>query len=406
MIGDLFDTDNSLPVFSSRTNWNLAPNPLNRLLEEKRKAGATVLDLTESNPTRCGFTYSPALLKALSAEKSLLYEPNPRGLLTAREVVATWYRSHRIRMDADNVILTAGTSEGYGYLFRLLCDPGDTVLVPKPSYPLFDYLCELNDVEARYYRLRYYDEWQVDLDSMRAAVDESTRAILIVHPNNPTGSFVKPQERESIVSFASEHHLALIVDEVFIEFGLQPESETPASFASEQRGIIFTLNGISKTLGLPQMKVAWITTSGGQELVHHAVQRLEVIADTYLTVGTPVQHALAACFDEGKTITDQIGGRVRRNYSELCSMLANTPLSPLHTEAGWNSIVRLPSTESDEAWAQRILRESNVLVYPGHFFEINDETCIVLSLLPQESVFRDGVRRLVQAITSNSSGSI
>ncbi len=390
-------------MFSSRTNWNLSPNRLTVLLEEKRSAGVRVLDLTESNPTRCAFSYDPALLNSLPTEQSLLYEPNPRGLRKAREVVAHQYRSQNIAIDADKVFLTAGTSEAYGFLFSLLCDPGNTVLVPKPSYPLFDYLCELNDVEARSYHLRYYDEWQIDLDSLGKSVDASTRAIILVHPNNPSGSFVKQREKEQIVTFARAHHLALIVDEVFLEFGMHEEKGMAMSFAGEQQGLIMTLNGISKTLGLPQMKLAWITVSGDQNSVDEAVKRLEVIADTYLTVATPIQHALGTLFQEGRKVTDQIRARVRENYEAACAMLRKTSLSVLHTEGGWNTIIRLPNTDSDEGWAMRLLKENNVLVYPGHFFEMDENTCVVVSLLPEALVFREGIRRLVQMVSSHLS---
>ncbi len=392
-------------MFSSRTNWNLSPNQLNRLLEDKSRQGVSILDLTESNPTRCGLTYNPEILKALSTDKSLLYEPNPRGLLAARNVVAEEYRSHGIHLDANNIFLTAGTSEAYGYLFRLLCNPGDNVLVPKPSYPLFDYLCELNDVEARHYRLRYTDEWQIDFSSLREAVDSSTRAILIVHPNNPTGSFVKPGERGEITELAQKHRLPLMVDEVFMEYGLHEGREVPGSFGGEEHGLVFTLNGISKTLGLPQMKVAWITASGTREFVDDAMKRLEVIADTYLTVGTPVQQALEVFFREGKNVTQQIQRRVRENFKTACILLAKTPLSLLETEAGWNTIIRLPETQSDEEWALNLLKVHDTLVYPGHFFEIDRETCVVLSLLPDKSVFEEGLRRLILSVTSKLSDS-
>lgn len=387
-------------MFSSRTNWNLTPNALHQLLEKKRKSGERILDLTESNPTRCGFTYDPAVLEALSTERSMSYEPEPHGLLIARKAISDQYDRQRITVDPSNIFLTAGTSEAYSYLFRLLCNPGENVLVPKPSYPLFDYLCALNDVEARHYRLRYYDEWELDFESLTGAVDSSTRAILLVHPNNPTGSFVRTKDREAITKFAREHGLALISDEVFGGFPLDNTEKPFESFATEPNGLVFTLNGVSKWLGLPQMKLAWIIVSGDEKLVSDATNRLEIISDTYLSVGTPVQHALPALFLDETNVTGQIRNRIRSNYRFLIQFLGQSSLSVLRAEGGWNAIVRLPGILSDEAWATRILAEGNVLFYPGHFFEVDLEASVIVSLLPEESVFSGGIHAMANVVRS------
>ena len=396
----------NLSIFSSRTDWNLTPNALHQLLEEKRKRGESILDLTESNPTRCGFSHNPEILQALSSNRSLLYEPDPRGLLAARKSIADHYNRPGVLIDPSNIFLTASTSEAYTHLFRLLCNPGANVLVPKPSYPLFDYLCALNDVEVRYYRLRYDDEWQIDLDSIEDSIDASTRALLLVHPNNPTGSFVKKTEKDAVAKIIWKHNLALIVDEVFSEFSFEDVADSYGSFVAEKEPLVFTLNGISKLLGLPQMKLAWITISGESTLAHDAVDRLEIICDTYLSVGTPIQQALPVLLDNGRRITEEIKKRIKTNYCSLRSMTANSSASLLRTDGGWNAIVRLPGIVSDESWALRTLEDYNVFVHPGHFFEIEQDACIVVSLLPEESTFSNGIDRLLASVRSTISLSV
>jgi alanine-synthesizing transaminase len=386
-------------MFSSRTDWNLVPNKLSQLLAEKRKKGEEIIDLTESNPTKCGFPYNISLLQPLSMETSLKYEPDPKGLLSARKKIAEYYSGNGIDVDPGNIFLTASTSEAYSHLFRLLCNPGDSVLVPKPSYPLFDYLCTLNDVTALHYSLRYDGEWSVDVDGLTESLDVSTRAILLVHPNNPTGSYLKPKERDRILDIARTNGLAVIVDEVFSEFSLTDSVKHPISFLGKNPVPTFTLNGISKLLGLPQLKLGWITVTGPDESVRVAVTRLEVILDTFLSVGTPVQHALPILLDSGQIITDRIRGRVRSNYRSLCAMVAahGSGISIFNAEGGWNAILRLPHIISDDEWAVRLLKYRNVLVHPGHFFEMDQEACILISLLPEESIFLVGIARIAEA---------
>jgi aspartate/methionine/tyrosine aminotransferase len=387
-------------MFSSRTDWNLSPNTLSQILDEKRKAGEKILDLTQSNPTHCGFVYDPDLLQLLALEWSLLYEPDPKGLLDARLSIAESYDRKSVKVDPNNIFITASTSEAYSYLFRLFCNPGEKALVPKPSYPLFDYLCALNDVVDLHYRLGYDDEWHLESDSLRSRIDESTRLILVVHPNNPTGSFVKIPEQEQIVDTAIRHRLPLVVDEVFSEYPINAGEGYYGSFAGESRGLVCTLGGISKLLGLPQMKLAWIILSGDSAMVRDARSRLEIIADTYLSVGTPVQRALPELFHKGWGVTDQIRARIAANHSALCVATAQSPVSPLKTEGGWSAILRLPGILSDEEWAARLLKETNLLVYPGHFFEIDLDSCIVLSLLPPESAFLQGIKTIVSLVRS------
>jgi alanine-synthesizing transaminase len=393
-------------MFSSRTDWNLTPNALSQLLAEKRKRGEQILDLTESNPTRCNFSYNPELLQALSSERTFQYEPDPHGLLSARKAIAEYYHQRATPVDPSNLFLTASTSEAYSYLFRLLCNPGESVLVPKPSYPLFDYLCTLNDVEVRHYRLTYDDEWCMDFDSVRAAIDTSTKALLVVHPNNPTGSFVKNREKEEILGLVQRHSMALIADEVFAEYSLTESEGRHESFASEGRSLVFTLNGISKLLGMPQMKLGWITVSGESGIVRNAMDRLEIICDTYLSTGTPIQRALPSFLDNGRRITDQIRRRIKANYDSLRSMTAQSSVSLFNAEGGWNVIVQFPRIMSDEEWALLILKECNVLLHPGHFFEIEQEACFVMSLLPQESVFSNGIRRVLEYMRATAKTSL
>ncbi len=391
-------------MFSSRTNWNLSANALSALVDEKRFRGEQILDLTESNPTHCGFRYDPAVLSALGSEDSLLYEPDSHGLLTARESVAAYYGQSGIRVEPKNIFLTASTSEAYSHLFKLLCDAGDSVLVPRPSYPLFDYLCKLNDVESVSYRLRYADEWYLDRESVREGIDASTKAILLVHPNNPTGSFIKKQEKEWFVDTAIHRGLPLIVDEVFQEYPMSDGQGACGSFSGERDGLVFTLGGISKMLGLPQLKLAWIVLSGTASNVREARNRLEIVLDTFLSVGTPIQQALPALFRDGSSVTRQIQARIQTNQAQLQRVVAGQPFSLMKTEGGWNAILLLPDICSDDEWAIRFLREHNVLVYPGHFFEIERNSCIVISLLPQESVFSEALSRILDSTARTFSG--
>ena len=389
-------------MFSSRTDWDFTPNALSQLAAEKCSQGVQILDLTESNPTRCGISYDPQLFKQLSSRESLRYEPEPHGLLSARIAVAKYYQERGTNIDPANIFLGASTSEAYSELFRLLCNPGESVLVPKPSYPLFDYLCALNDVKVRHYRLAYDDEWRIDLDSLRDAVDSSTRALLLVHPNNPTGSFVKSDEIERILEFVHRNGIALIVDEVFSEYSLKESVGPLDTLSSENNALVFTLNGISKLLGMPQMKIAWITVSGESAVVHDAVRRLEIICDTYLSAATPMQLALPAWLRGGREVTEQIKRRIKANYRSLVSMTARKPVSTLNAEAGWNAILQLPSIMSDDEWAIRTLKENNVIVHPGHYFEIERESCVVVSLLPEERFFLNGIGRVLETVDAGT----
>jgi alanine-synthesizing transaminase len=383
-------------MFASRTGWALAPNRFSAALERHRAAGREALDLTESNPTHCGFAYDPSLLSTLADRHALAYDPHPKGLHAAREAVCGYYQQHGAAVDPEQVILTASTSEGYSSLFRLLCDPGDEVLVPAPSYPLFEFLASIQDVRLASYPLLYDHGWQIDLHGLSEALTTRTRAILVVHPNNPTGSFVKPAEMEILDAICQERGLALVADEVFLDY--THDGVAHLSFASPRQALTFTLSGISKLCALPQMKLAWIVTSGPPDLVHDALARLDVIADTYLSVSTPVQLALPNFLAWRGGIERQVKERVMANLAELDRQLAEQePVRRLDVEGGWYAVARVPVTRSDEELAIALLDEQSVVVHPGHFYDFPEEGFLVVSLITPTDVFLEGVRRVVRS---------
>jgi len=385
------------PMFSSRLP-RLAPNALSQALERARLAGVPLIDLTESNPTAVGLTYPPQLLAPLASDAGLTYRPDPRGLFDARAAVAGEYARAGVRVDPDRVLLSAGTSEAYGTLFKLLCDPEDDVLVPVPSYPLFDLLTRLEGVRPRPYRLDRHGRWSIDRAAIEEAVTDRTRAILVVSPNNPTGSVVTEDDRDWLAAFCGTRGMAIIADEVFGEYRLAPGPRA-TSLAGEPRALTFTLGGLSKLVGLPQIKLAWTVVSGPDERVADAIRRLEVIADTYLSVSTPVQIAAGELLVQGRIIRRQIQDRLERNLSALRTAAASSPRITLHEpEGGWSAVVRLPSVEPEEAFALRLLEESRVVVHPGYFFDFDDEAFVVVSLLPDPGVFDEGVRRLLASL--------
>jgi alanine-synthesizing transaminase len=379
-------------VFSSRLSWDLRPNQLSTLLEQKRRDGATILDLTESNPTRAGFAYpSEHILAALADPKTMRYDPAPRGLASAREAVCGYYSARGVSVEPSRVLLTASTSEAYAYLFKLLADPGDEVLVPRPSYPLFEFLAGLESVCVRPYRLRYDGAWRIDFDSLQESITPLARAIVIVNPNNPTGSFLKREELERLEALG----IAIISDEVFSDYSFAPDPTRMDTLAGPRQVLTFSLSGLSKIAGLPQMKLGWIVANGrGHEA---ALDRLELIADTYLSVATPVQVALPTLL--ASTVRDQIRERTRANLAFLQSAAAGTSLHVRKVEGGWYAIVQVPRTRSEEEWALDLLRECNVLVQPGFYYDFESEAFLVLSLLPAAGVFEEGVRRMVSRIT-------
>ena len=394
-------------MFSQRTSWKLAQNRLTEELEGLRRRGAKILDLTVSNPTRIGLNYdSGAILNALSSPQALDYDPQPKGLRSAREAVAAYYRSdHDCNLDPERVLLTTSTSEGYSFVFRLLCNPSEELLVPKPSYPLFEFLADLQDVKLVPYPLIYDHGWQIDFPSLEKAMTPRTRAIVVVHPNNPTGSYVSQDERLQLNSICSKRRMAVIADEVFLDYGLHDkkndnkknDEQKHRSFAENSDVLTFTLSGLSKISALPQMKVAWIASSGPAIEVVAAMARLEVIADTYLSMNAPLQWALPKLLEQRMNIQGQLLGRVRANLAELDRQLADQKsCERLSVEGGWYAVLRVPVTQSDEELCIELLRTESVLVHPGHFYDFPGDGYLVLSLIVPEGNFAEGIARLLR----------
>ena len=394
-------------MFASRTDWLLTPNRLAKAMEARRKAGLTVLDLTESNPTRCGFSFeAEKVLKSLADARALAYEPDPRGLLPARQAVVAYYAERDIAISPEQIFLTTSTSEAYSFLFRLLANPGEAVLAPRPSYPLFDFLARLNDLELVPYPLAYHDGWQLDLQAIQETLERArpkVRALVVVHPNNPTGSFVSGDELRALVSLCREHDIALVADEVFADYALEADARRVVSHASVRDALTFTLSGLSKISALPQMKLAWIVASGPPELLQPALARLEIVADTYLSVSTPLAHALPEMLETRRRVQPQVLARVRANLRWLDEQLSpETPLTRLKVEGGWYAVLRLPAVRSDDDWAVELLAEDGVLVHPGHFYDFSAEGHLVISLLPPPEVFQAGIRGLLARLTGRA----
>jgi aspartate/methionine/tyrosine aminotransferase len=389
-------------MFARRTDWPTAENELARRVRMRRERGLPLLDLTESNPTRCAFAYPrEAILAPFLSPENMLYEPSPQGVRSAREAIARYYEERGAAVDPDRLILTASTSEAYAFLFRLLADPGDHLLVPRPSYPLFGFLADVNDVELDAYRLVYDDQWRIDVESVYAAIGPRTRALIVVNPNNPTGSFVKRDEWERLLACCAAYGLAVISDEVFLDYAYGEDAQRVGTLlrGGETGVLTFALGGISKLLGLPQMKLAWIGVAGPEPLVREALLRLEIIGDTYLSVSTPVGHALPQWMSEGAYIREQIRERVQTNRAYLRESVApSRGCQCLEAEGGWYAILRLSGGRDDEAFAIGVLEQEGVLVHPGYLFDFEEEGYIVLSLLPPPEVFQEGVRRIVRHI--------
>lgn len=418
-------------MFAERTNWHLARNRLTQAVEAARAGKAKLLDLTVSNPTRVGLQYdADAILAALHSPPALDYDPQAKGLLSAREAVARYYcelsgcaerdvASNVSTIDPERIVLTTSTSEGYSFVFRLLCNVGDELLVPKPSYPLFEFLAELQDVKLVPYPLIYDHGWQMDFPSLEKAVTERTRGVVVVHPNNPTGSYVKAGEFAPLNAFCRTHRLALVVDEVFLDYRLEqahtrslyarmdrtsplhPFGRDDNSFARNQDVLTFTLSGLSKISALPQMKVAWIVTSGPEQEVEQAMARLEVIADTYLSMNAPIQWALPILLEQRKQIQRQLLERAQSNLAELDRQLAGQQACRrLQVEGGWNAVLRVPVTRSDEELAIALVHEQSVLVHPGHFYDFPSDGYLVLSLITPSAEFGAGIAKVLEYLAA------
>jgi aspartate/methionine/tyrosine aminotransferase len=388
--------------FSQRTNWNTEESELARAHRLRVQRGLPIADLTASNPTRCGFTYDAGLLGALTDADGLDYDPQPRGSLRGREAVCRYYADQGVLVEPDQIVLTTSTSEAYSYLFRLLFDPGGELLVPQPGYPLFDFLAALEDVRLRNAPLVYDHGWQIDPEGFRRAVTPQTRAIVLVHPNNPTGHFTKPWEAEALGELCREFDLSLIVDEVFLDYRF-PGAEAAKSFAAGLEDVpVFVVSGLSKIAGLPQMKSAWLVATGPE--AGKALDRLEVIADTFLSVNAPVQCALPAWLEGRKAVQAQIQERVAANLAELDGQLSALPIvSRLEVEGGWYALLRIPALEADERTVKELLK-CGVWIHPGYFFGMADSGWLVVSLLGPEQEFSRGVTVLIAYLGKHQGG--
>ncbi len=382
--------------WSARTQWDLAETPWAQHLARLRVAGAQLADLTASNPTHCGFTYDAAsILAPLNDPKALSYEPDPKGLLAAREAVSLYYRDHGAAVDPEQTFLTTSTSEAYSFLFRLLCDPGDEVLIAQPSYPLFDFLARLDDVRLVPYELFYDHGWHLDIESLRRRITPRSKAIVLVHPNNPTGHFTHPADRLSIEQVCLENGLALIVDEVFLDYPLDPKQGSGSFAAAPHPVSTFVLSGLSKIAGLPQMKAAWIACFTGKKA--GTLQRLEVISDTFLSMSAPIQYALPVWLRDRAALQRQIRRRLQSNIAALDTILGTqTLVTRLKLEAGWYAVLRVPALQPEEETALDLLLNRGVIVHPGSFFGFPGEGWLVVSLLAPEPEFRRGIERLVE----------
>ena len=382
-------------MFAERTNWNLAGNRLSEALARHRAGGKRLFDLTASNPTECGFAYDREMvLAALPNPAALRYEPNPKGLESTRLAVTEYYSARGVPISADDIVLTSSTSEAYSFLFRLLCDPGDELLIPAPSYPLFGFLADILDVKLTRYPLIYDHGWQIDFHSLQQAITARTRGVIVVHPNNPTGHFVKAAELARLNEICAARAMALIADEVFLDFALADAK--PITFAGNKASLTFAMSGLSKIAGLPQMKMAWLVASGPEESKKQAMERLEVIADTYLSPSAPVQLATPTFLEQRGGFQKQVMTRVRRNLAELERQLRTQNIcSRLEVEGGWYAVLRVPATKSDEELAINLVTTSDVYVHPGHFFDFDADGYLVVSLIAREEEFAGGIQRVL-----------
>lgn len=378
-------------MFSTRLDWTVHPNPLSQMLAAKRRGGEPVLDLTESNPTNAGIEYpARAIAEAFATDRALRYEPEPLGLPETRAAVARYYAESGYDVDPSQIVITASTSEAYSYLFKLLANPGDEILTPRPSYPLFEYLAQLECVRVVQYPLFYDHGWRLDIAALRTLVTPSTSAIVTVHPNNPTGSFLKTDELEELAEVAREHDLAIVSDEVFLDYWRAPDARRAGVVAGNPAVLSFSLSGLSKIAGVPQMKLAWMVAGGPEAVRGPALARLELIADTYLSTGTPVQLAAPALLDARFGVQAQIRERLAANLAYLQTLTVRT----LEIEGGWYATLQAPRVRTEEEWVLSLLRDGDVLVQPGFFYDFGTEAFLVLSLLTRPDVFAQGLRRI------------
>ncbi len=384
-------------MFASRTDWNLKPNRLAEALERHKSSGRRLLDLSASNPTECGFKYdAPAIMRSLCAPATLQYRPDPKGIKSAREAVSAYYAERDERIGVDDLILTASTSEAYSFVFRLLCNPGDELLIPTPGYPLFDFLADVNDVKLVRYPLFYDHGWHIDMHALKQAITPRTRGIIVVHPNNPTGHFTRLEEITQLNQICSANQMAIIADEVFLDFSLGVPQK---SFAANSGSLTFTMSGISKISGLPQMKFAWLAVNGPEDSKREALARLEMIADTYLSLSAPIQLAAPVLLQQRKQFQQQLMSRAHANLAELDAQLAgHNHLNRLVVEGGWYAVLRVPATRLDEELALELLEKHDVYLHPGHYYDFAGDGYLVVSLITPEQDFHEGMGRILSAV--------
>lgn len=382
-------------AYSQRLSWNFSANSLSRLIGEKRLGGVPLLDLTISNPTEA-FTGYPheAIRRAYAEIGDFTYRPDPFGLEPARRAIAGMYLQRGIPLSTEQLVLTASSSEAYALLFKLFCDPEDEILAPVPSYPLFDFLAGLESVRIARYRLVYDGVWYIDFTSLRERISPRTRAIVVVNPNNPTGSFLKNSETHELFELARRHELPIISDEVFMDYSLESAGDRVITFMECDSALSFSLNGLSKSAGMPQMKLGWIAINGPAAEREIARKRLEILLDTYLSVNTPVQCALPQLLSVGARIQRRIAERTQRNVQALDRLLNGSPAHRLYAEGGWSAIIRLPQTRTEDSWVAQLLEQHGVITQPGYFFDMGSEPYIVVSLITPPEIFDEGIRRL------------
>jgi alanine-synthesizing transaminase len=389
----------TIRMFSSRLDWEAGSNRLMETLRGKRREGVRILDLTETNPTAAGFAYDEReILAAIAHPAAMRYEPSPRGLPAARKAVSEYYREKGAAADSENILVTASTSEAYAFLFKLLADPGSEILIPRPGYPLIDYLAGLEHLKPIRYPVRYIENegWRIDPETVGAFVTPRTAAIVAVSPSNPTGNYLKRAEMDGLNRLCRDVGLPLLIDEVFSDYGCGEDSERIETAVAEEATLTFVLNGLSKVAGLPQFKLGWMHVNGPPALRHRAIERLELIADTYLSVGSPVQHAAARLLPLRKGIQRQIASRIDRNFSSLKKTLSSASKARvLIREGGWYAVIETGAEISDEERAFQLLKKRNVLVHPGYFYDFSGEGFLVISLLTPEAVFRAGLNELL-----------
>lgn len=379
-------------MFSSRTRWDRTVNRLATAIDARRARGAPLLDLTESNPTVAGLPCPDDLLTALAHPAGRVYAPDARGLLSAREAVAADFARKGVALGPERLLLTASTSEAYAYVFKVLCDPGDVVLVPRPSYPLFEFLATLENVRVERYTLAYDGEWHFDWGALESALGPRTRALVLVNPNNPTGSFLKHDEALRLHALCARRGVALVSDEVFADYAWAPDPRRVLSLAGDGEALAFSMGGLSKACALPQLKLGWLAVSGPAALRTEALARLEIVADTYLSVATPVQHAAPALLARLPELQAPLMTRLRTNLAHLRAALdTHSPATLLGVEGGWYAVLRVPATSSEEQRVTRLVEQHGVVVHPGYFFEFPSEAFLVLSLLTAPTVFAAGL---------------